>query len=420
MSETLEWRDLFSRGLDVVDPEIANLIADQRRQNRALVNLVASESYAPIATIEAEASELVNKNASGYPPRISFGGGRIIDEIERIAVGRARSLFGAEYANVQALSSTIANIAVLRALLRPGDRILAFSMASGGHTSHGHRSHISGQDYDVRTFGTRSDDGVVDYGEARRIAAQFRPQMIIAGSSSYPRALDFSELADIARASGALLFADIAHVVGLVIAGLHPNPTSLSAVVTTSTHKTLCGPRTGGLILAKAVHGAALDTAVSPVLQAAPGAHIMAARAVLFRLASQPGFTALMQCIVANAKALADGLTGAGMQLFAGGTDTHMVVLDLRSSNWNEAELNECLEEHGLVANTTHLPRRADGDGRLGLRLGTTPMSIRGVDAARFEELGRDVATILTDKSSPGAKRRISALANSFPPPYYG
>lgn len=327
------------------------------------------------ATIAAEASELVNKNASGYPPRISFGGGQIIDRIESLAVDCAKT-FGAEHANVQALSSTIANVAVLRALLRPGERILAFDAAAGGHGSHGHRSHLSGQDYAIRRFGVEPESGRVDYDEVRRLAREFQPRIIVTGSSSYPRALDFAALATIARETGAMMFADIAHVVGLVIAGLHQNPVPLSDVVTTSTHKTFCGPRTGGLILCRAIHAAAIDTAVSPTIQAAPGAHIIAARAVLFELSARPAFATLMRRVVSNAAALASGLMAAGADLYAGGTDTHMVVVDLRRSRWTEGALTECLEAHAMLANTTRLPRRQDAASRLGLRLGTTPMSI--------------------------------------------
>jgi glycine hydroxymethyltransferase len=412
------WRNLFSEPLMGAEPAVAGLIEAQRQQNRATVNLVASESYAPRATIEAEASELVNKNASGYPPRVSFAGGQIMDRIESLAIERAKALFGAEHANVQALSSTVANVAVLRALLRPGETILAFDAAAGGHGSHGHRSHLSGQDYQAHRFGTEPDTGVVDYDAVRRLALDIRPRMIIAGSSSYPRALDFGALAEIAAETGAMLFGDIAHVVGLVVAGLHQNPVPLSDVVTTSTHKTFCGPRTGGLILCKAEHAAAIDSAVSPGVQAAPGGHIIAARAVLFDLAARPEFTALMRRIVGNARALAAGLLEGGAELYAGGTDTHMVVVDLRRSRWTEQAVNECLEGHGLLANTTSLPRQADAVSRLGLRLGTTPMSIRGMDEGEFRALGRDIAVILRDGGSRDGEMHIRGWARQFEVPY--
>jgi glycine hydroxymethyltransferase len=255
-------------GLAQADSPTHALIVRQGLENAEAVNLVASESYCPRATLQAEASVLVNKNATGYPPRTAFAGGEVIDAIERLAVQRARALFGAEHANVQALSSTVANVAVMRALLQPGDRVLAFDRAAGGHGSHGSARHVSGQDYRFDTFGVRADDGLVDYDEALRKALALRPRMILAGSSSYPRRIDFARLREIAARVDAMLFADVAHVSGLIVAGEHPNPTPYCDVVTTSTHKTLCGPRTGGLILCRAEHADRIDAALAPGLRA--------------------------------------------------------------------------------------------------------------------------------------------------------
>jgi glycine hydroxymethyltransferase len=407
-----EWADLFTNDLAVADPEIAELIAAQERQNRATINLVASETYCPAAALAAEASELVNKNAGGYPPRISFNGGETMDAIERLAVARAKALFGAEHANIQSLSATISNIAVLRALLRPGERIMGFDMAAGGHNSHGDAGHISGMDYTVRGFGV-DDAEAIDYDGARRLAREFRPHAIVAGSSSYPWAIDFRRLAEIATEAGALLVCDIAHVSGLVIAGLHDNPTPYSDVVTTSTHKTFCGPRTGGLILCKQQYAAKIDAAVAPGLQAAPGGHIIAARAVLFELARKPGFTVLMRQVVANAESLAEGLKEAGATLYAGGTNTHMVVVDLRGGPWTAADLNTVLTRHGITANTTGLPARSGGG--LGLRLGSTPMTIRGMDAAMFCQLGGEIAKLLRGEEDPRRLDRITEWARKYP-----
>lgn len=416
-----EWTELFAGDLAAIDPELAALIDRQRTQNENTVNLVASETYCPRATIEAEASILINKNASGYPPRRSFGGGEIMDRIESLAIDRARRLFGAEHANIQALSSTVANVAVLRGLLRPGDRILSFDAAAGGHGSHGGGGHISGQDYAVRGFGVDEATGRLDLDAARREARAFRPRIIIAGSSSYPWAIDFDAIAEIAAEVGALTFADIAHVAGLIVAGLHANPTPRYDVVTTSTHKTLCGPRTGGLILCRAAHGAAIDAALMPGLQAAPGAHIIAARAVLFDMVGRPEFAALMRRVVENARALAEGVVEGGGRLYCGGTDTHMVVIDLRGSPWAGPDVNDRLLRLGIVANTTGLPADPARVGRLGLRLGSTPMTIRGADAATHRELGRHVARVLA--AGPGAAEdtrlgaEIAELARRFPVP---
>ena len=422
MLSGLPWAELFTEPLAVAAGDIDELIERQRITNLESINLVASESYCPRATLEAEASILVNKNASGYIPRVAFAGGEVIDAIETLAIERAKRLFGAEHANVQALSSTVANVAVLRGLLKPGDRILAFDRIAGGHSSHGSARHVSGQDYRVEWFGVDEANGMIDYAGAKEKARTFRPHMIIAGSSAYPMQIDFSKLREIAVENAAMLFADIAHVSGLVIAGLHPNPTPYCDVVTTSTHKTFCGPRTGGLILSKARHAGAIDAALAPGVQAAPGAHIIAARAVLFDLVTRPAFRDLMQSVVRGAADLARGLAAGGLALYAGGTDTHMLVVDLRRTDWSEAGVNVFLERHGIVGNTTNLPRRAEDRSVLGLRLGSTPMAIRGFNAAGFGEVAAAIAQLL--KRGPGAAgdaaiaARMKALALGHPIPY--
>lgn len=408
------WRELFTARLGLLDGAVDALIAAQRAQNARTVNLVASETYAPLATLEAEGSVLVDKNATGYPPREGFGGGAVMDAIERLACDRARALFGAEHANIQALSSTIANVAVLRGLLKRGDRILAFDPSAGGHGSHGGAKHLSGQEYEVRFFGV-DEDGAVDYAAAARLAASFRPRMIVAGSSAYPLALDFRRLAAMAEEAGALFFADIAHVAGLVATGLHDNPVPYCDVATTSTHKTLCGPRTGGLILCRARHAATIDAALAPGLQAAPGAHIIAARAVLFGLVARPEFSVLMQSVLGGATALAEGLREAGAELYAGGTETHMVVVDLRATGWRASALNAALFKAGIVANTTTLPQR--GESRLGLRLGSTPMAIRGMDAAGFRALGAALGRFLAGADDGALAAHCAALAAAHPVP---
>lgn len=422
MTVSTPWASLFTERLVEADRDISDLIERQRRQNVESINLVASESYCPRATVEAEASVLINKNASGYPPRVSFAGGEVMDAIELLAIERAKQLFGAEHANVQSLSSTISNVAVLRALLEPGGRILAFDGIAGGHSSHGGPNHVSGQDYEVETFGVDDATGLVDYAAVQTQANAFRPQMIIAGSSAYPWQIDFRKLHEIAAEVGALLFADIAHVAGLVVAGIHPNPTPVCDVVTTSTHKTFCGPRTGGLILCKAQYAEKIDAALAPGLQAAPGAHIIAARAVLFDRVRRPEFRKLMQAVVDDASSLARELKNDGIPLYAGGTDTHMVVVDLRLTQWQEAEVNAQLERHGIIGNTTTLPRRAGDRTELGLRLGSTPMTIRGLDAENFAVVASSVAALL--KRGPGAavdeqlRRKMKEIALAYPIPF--
>lgn len=421
MTSSTPWSSLFTQPLAEAAPDIAGLIDRQRRQNAESINLVASESYCPQATLEAEASVLVNKNASGYPPRASYGGSGVINEIEYLAIERAKRLFSAEHANIQSLSSTISNVAVLRALLKPGDRILAFDRTAGGHGSHGSPSHVSGQDYIVESFGV-DDTGLIDYAAAHEHAHAFRPRMIIAGSSAYPRQIDFHRLHEIAADVGALLFADIAHVAGLVIANLHPNPVPLCDVATTSTHKTFCGPRTGGLILSKARYAQVIDSAVAPGVQAAPGAHIIAARAVLFDLVQRPAFRQLMQAVVNNAAVLSRCLVASGVPVFAGGTDTHMLVADLRGTAWQASELNIYLERHGILANTRVLARRAGDLSSVGLRLGLTPMTIRGLDHDGVAVVARCLSALIrrgpNNVADDVIQRNLRELALAHPVPY--
>ena len=414
------WGGLFRDELDVVDERMARLLRAEESRQRTTVNLNASESYCPRATIEAEASLLVNKNASGYPGRREVGGCEVFDEIERLAMARARALFGAEHANVQAVASTVANVAVLRALLRPGDRILALGGSAGGHHSHGGSRHLSGQDYDVVTFGLDEAAGAIDLTEVSRLATEVRPRLVIAGSTACPRAIDFRGLHMIAGEVGAMLFADIAHVAGLVVTGLHDNPAPYADVVTTSTHKTLCGPRTGGVVLSRHRLAEMIDAAIFPGIQGAPGAHIIAGRAVLFELVATAAFRQLMQTVVTNAAVLARTLAAHGLALYLGGTDTHMVVVDLGPCGWEASRVTAMLENLGILANGVSLPSR-DGRPRLGVRLGTTAMTIRGMDEAGMRRVGDAVALVLTRGSDlpalPEIRREMAALAAEHPLP---
>jgi glycine hydroxymethyltransferase len=414
------WRTMFDMGLAEADPAIASLIRSEERRNNGTVNLVASESYCPRATLEAEASILVTKNITGYPDSRGVGGCEHVNSIERLAQQRACALFGAEHANVQALSSTIGNIAVLRGLLKPGDRILSMAESAGGHHSHGARYHVSGHDYEAARFGVDEAIGGIDLQALRERALSFRPRMIIAGSTACPRAIDFPGLRAVADEVGALLFADIAHVSGLVAAGLHNNPVPIADVTTTSTHKTLCGPRTGGVIMCRTEHAAAVDAALFPGMQGAPGAHIIAARAVLFDLASRPAFTMLMRRVVGHAEHLADMLLAAGLDLYLGGTDTHMLVIDLRRHAVDGRAMERRLEAHGLICNAVTLPTRAGDASRAGLRIGSTAMTIRGLEADGFTEIARGIATVLerdSESVSDPLAARIAALARACPIP---
>lgn len=415
------WSALFADALPQADPEMAELVASEAARNAATVNLIASESYCPRATIDAEASMLVNKNASGYPGRRDVAGCEIVDRIERLACARARRLFRADHANVQSTASTLANVAVLRALLEPGDRILSLGGAAGGHHSHGAGDHISGQDYEVEHFGVDETAGGIDIDDVRARLRVFAPKIVIVGSTAYPRTIDFSSLAKAAHETGALFFADIAHVAGLVTAELHDNPIPYSDVVTTSTHKTLCGPRTGGLVLCRAAVAEPIDDAIYPGLQGAPGAHIIAGRAVLLELVGRPAFRTLMQAVVDNARAFAEALRDRGMALYLGGTDTHMVVVDLGNDDRGARAITARLEAHGLLVNPCALPAQCEGARRRGLRLGTTAMTIRGMDAESFTVVADLLACLVSAPPDAPldyvAAGRIAELAIAYPIP---
>jgi glycine hydroxymethyltransferase len=401
---------LFQARLDKADPELAALILREGQRQQETINLIASESYCPRATIDAEASILTVKNATGYVDTRAVAGCETFDEIERLACRRACALFGAERANLQALASTVANIAVLRGLLRPGDRLLALDESAGGHHSHGAAEHLSGIDYRVETFGADEARGRIDLDHVADHARRFRPRAIIAGSTHYPRAIDFQGLAEIAAAVDAYLIADIAHVAGLVVAGLHENPVAVSDVVTTSTHKTLCGPRTGGVILSRAQHEAPVARALFPGLQGAPGAHIIAGRAVLFELVARPAFKETMDRVVANARAFAERLLERGIPLYLGGTDTHMVVLDLGGRSGKAVERH--LAAHGILGNAVPLPDGGAPVRRAGLRLGSVAMTLRGVDEAAFRALADAVARIVQADEGHRDDRLAGAVAD--------
>jgi glycine hydroxymethyltransferase len=420
MPDDTDWSDLFDAGLAHADPAIDSLIGQEVVRNGSTINLIASESYCPRSTLQAEASILVTKNATGYPHARGVGGCEYVNEIERLAQARARALFGAEHANVQSLSSTIGNIAVLRGLLRQGDTILSMGESAGGHHSHGASYHVSGTDYHAVRFGVDESRSGIDLDALRDQARALRPRMIIAGSTAYPRAIDFRGLRAVADEVGALLFADLAHVAGLIVAGIHENPVPYADVATTSTHKTLCGPRTGGVILCRSALAEPIDAALFPGMQGAPGAHIIAARAVLFNLVARPAFASLMRSVVRNARIFAEALAEAGFLLYLGGTDTHMVVLDLRNRSIDGRLAERRLEAHGLVCNAVGLPKR-DGDlGCAGLRLGTTAMTLRGLQEDGFRRVAMLIADLLNSNESSRDERvctEVRALAGHYPIP---
>ncbi|WP_083469212.1 serine hydroxymethyltransferase [Methylobacterium variabile] len=416
------WAQVFGAPLAEIGGDIDRLIqADRDRESRS-INMIASGSYCPLAMRQAEGQHLVNKNASGWPGRRTMANCQEVDQIEQLAIDRAKSVFGSQAANVQALSSTLANVAVLRAIMKPGERLLSFDDRAGGHISHGTARHITSAEREVRSFGLTGDDRL-DLEGARRLAKEFQPKVIVAGATSYPRAIDFRALREIADEVGALLFSDIAHVAGLVAVGLHDNPVPYSDVATTSTQKTLCGPRSGAFTFSRSEFAAAIDEAIYPGLQGPAPMQLIAARAIQLDLITKPYFASLMQAVVANGKALCEGLREAGYDLFTGGTDTHMVVVDLRDSDWEPATLVPAFGDHGITGNGIRVPRRAGDRNDAAYRFGSTAMTIRGMDEAGFRTLGRLFGRILGRGPNAGVDmgiaREIEMLALAHPVPSY-
>lgn len=416
-----DWSRLCAADARDLAPDVMGLIQADRQKEAGSLNLIASASYAPLALRQIEGSHLVNRAPMGWVGRRSVANCEQMDAMEQLAIDRARAVFGAEFVNVQALSSTIANVGVLRALLpETGGRILVLDEVAGGHVSHAAGRHITSLTREVESFGVRPE-GQVDYEAARAKAQAFRPDVLLVGPSSYPREIDYAALRSIADEVGALLFTDIAHVSGLIAAGLHANPVPFSDVATTSTQKTLCGPRNGAFVFAKARFGAAIDAAIFPGLQGPAASNVIAARAVLMDLVTRRAFRALMERVLANAQALCAGLRAGGVELYTGGTDSHL-VMSFTGEDWDAPALTAALARYGILGNAMTAPHPG-GERRRAFRLGSVALTVRGVGAAEFETLGRDIAAILT--AGPGAAvdparlARMRALAELHPVPSF-
>ncbi|MFI9402468.1 serine hydroxymethyltransferase [Nocardia sp. NPDC052316] len=403
------------------DPVVAAMIdRETDRQQRGL-EMIASENYAPLAVMQAQGTVLTNKYAEGYPGRRYYGGCEHIDEIESLARTRLCALFGAEYANVQPHSGAQANAAVMHALLRPGDSILGLALDHGGHLTHGMKINFSGRLYDVAAYHVRAEDQLVDMAEVARLAEEHQPKLIIAGWSAYPRQLDFAEFRRIADQVGAYLMVDMAHFAGLVAAGLHPSPVPHAHVVTSTTHKTLGGPR-GGFVLATPELGKKLDSAVFPGQQGGPLEHVIAAKAVAFKMAAEPAFRERQERTLAGARLLAERLLAedcraAGIGVVSGGTDVHLVLVDLRDAALDGKQGEDLLQRLGITVNRNAIPF----DPRppmisSGLRIGTPALAARGFDLAAFTEVADVIATALcTGEASAALTKRVDALVQQFP-----
>lgn len=399
------------------DPEVGELLAGELRRQRRNIELIASENIASAAVIACMGTVLTNKYAEGLPAKRYYGGCEVVDEVERLAIARAKELFGAEFVNVQPHSGAQANLAVYAALLQPGDTILGMSLANGGHLTHGAPANQSGKVYHAVSYGVDPATGRIDYNEVERLAKQYRPKLIVAGASAYPRAIDFAAFADIAHRNGALLMVDMAHIAGLVAGGVHMSPIPYADIVTTTTHKTLRGPR-GGIIMGREEFAKKINSAVFPGTQGGPLMHVIAAKAICFREAMQPEFAVYARQIVSNSKALAAALLEKGFDLVSGGTDNHLMLADLRPLHITGKELQHRLDENHITVNKNAIPNDPEKPFvTSGVRIGTPAATTRGM----VEEDMRIIAQCIYDTASDfeGTQEKVraavAALTKRYP-----
>ncbi|MFE0460800.1 serine hydroxymethyltransferase [Kitasatospora sp. NPDC058965] len=415
---------VLNQSLHALDPEIAAAVDAELHRQQSTLEMIASENFAPVAVMEAQGSVLTNKYAEGYPGKRYYGGCEHVDVVEQIAIDRIKALFGAEAANVQPHSGAQANAAAMFALLQPGDTILGLNLAHGGHLTHGMKINFSGKLYNVVAYHVDEQTNLVDMEEVERLAKEHQPKLIVAGWSAYPRQLDFAEFRRIADEVGAYLMVDMAHFAGLVAAGLHPSPVPYADVVTTTTHKTLGGPR-GGVILSKAELAKKINSAVFPGQQGGPLEHVIAGKAVAFKVAATPEFKERQERTLEGAKLLAarllqDDAKAAGVSVLSGGTDVHLVLVDLRNSELNGQDAEDRLHEVGITVNRNAVPN----DPRppmvtSGLRIGTPALATRGFQAADFAEVADVIAEALLpgfdETKKTALKARVTALAEKYP-----
>ena len=406
---------LRSAGLAEVDPEIADLLGRELERQRDQIELIASENFTWPSVLEAVGSVPTNKYAEGYPGRRYYGGCEVVDEIEQLAIDRAKELFGAEHANVQPHAGAQANMAAYFALLAPGDTILSLRLDHGGHLTHGLKVNFSGRLYTIVHYGVSRRTNLVDYDEVLDLAKEHRPRLIVCGGSAYPRTVDTAEFRKIADEVDALLMCDMAHFSGLVAAGLHPNPVEHCDVVTSTTHKTLAGPRSG-FVLCRQEHAQAIDRAVFPGMQGGPLVHAIAAKAACFRIAASDAFREYQVQVRANADALSDELTANGLDVLTGGTDTHLLQLDLRRTDWTGKDAEERLHEVKLTVNRNTVPfDERPPTVASGIRIGTPAATMRGFDEADFREVGRIIAGALGEGELGELAGRAEALCQKRP-----
>ncbi|MDU3705237.1 MAG: serine hydroxymethyltransferase [Veillonella sp.] len=401
------------------DPNIKAVIDQELMRQRDKLEMIASENIVSQAVMEAQGSVLTNKYAEGYPGKRYYGGCEHVDVVETLAIERAKRLFGAEHANVQPHSGSQANFAVYFAMLKPGDTIVGMNLSHGGHLTHGSPVNVSGTYFNVVPYGVNADTQQIDYDEFRNIVLEAKPKLIIAGGSAYSRQIDFKKMADVAHEVGAIFMVDMAHFAGLVAAGLHPNPVEYADIVTTTTHKTLRGPR-GGMILCKEEYAKAIDKAVFPGIQGGPLMHVIAAKAVALGEALQPEFKVYAEQVIKNAKVLAAELMAKGLTIVSGGTDTHVMLVDVRNTGLTGKEAEHLLDEIGITANKNTIPfDPASPFVTSGVRLGTPALTTRGLKEDDMKEIADIIATVLQNPEDTAkhqdAAKRVAALCEKYP-----
>lgn len=401
------------------DPKVQEMIELELGRQRNKLEMIASENFVSQAVMEAQGSVLTNKYAEGYPHKRYYGGCEYVDMVEELAIERAKQLFGAEHVNVQPHSGSQANFGVYFALLEPGDTIMGMNLSHGGHLTHGSPVNVSGKYFNIIPYGVDAETGRIDYDEMRKIAQEHKPKMIIGGGSAYSRQIDFKTMADIAHEVGAIFMVDMAHFAGLVAAGLHPNPVEYADIVTTTTHKTLRGPR-GGMIMCKEEYAKAIDKSIFPGIQGGPLMHVIAAKAVAFGEALQPEFKEYAKQVIVNAQTLAKALQQEGFTIVSGGTDTHVLLVDLRTVGLTGKVAEHVLDEVGITCNKNTIPFDPESPFvTSGIRLGTPALTTRGLHAEDMKEIASIISSVLKHPEDTSvlaeAKQRVAALCETYP-----
>jgi glycine hydroxymethyltransferase len=416
---TTDANERMKRPLEVVDPQIDELLGDEARREATGLELIPSENLVSEAVLTAMGSIFTNKYAEGYPGKRYYGGCEVADKVEQLAIDRARQLFGADHANVQAHSGTSANVAVYMAALQPGDSVLGMALAHGGHLTHGHPLNFSGRMYKFFEYHVRKDTEQIDYDEVEKLAHEHKPKMIVAGASAYPRVIEFERIAKIAKAVDAIFFVDMAHIAGLVAAGVHPSPVPHADIVSTTTHKTLRGPR-GGLVLCRAGFAKELDKLTFPGTQGGPLVHTIAAKAVCLKEAMEPGFQEYQKQVAANAKAMAAAVAAKGFRLVSGGTDNHLFLIEVHPRGITGSEAEKSLDRAGITVNKNSIPFDPLPPMKAGgLRLGSPSVTTRGMKEPEMQLIGEWVAEVLSNVGNAAVEQKVrqevAGLAERFP-----